>query len=261
MASSAVGPLGAQGVYFDVSGAEDPRVLSESIGDRRVDLVFPRSAADRPYGAVVFVLGVPDDASSLGPLMDLEQYRDWARIVAAEGHVGVLYSTSDPVTDLREVMEFIVSEGPRLGIDADRVALMAASANAPTALHYVRSENPLKPTALVVYYGVMPTPDGFQAEGLRDASSRFGWVLPGYEPGQAYPPGLPILAVRAGRDAAAAILASIDRFTGYALSENLLFRLLNYPDGQHSFDNRDDTEETRQVIAETLAFLTQYLRN
>lgn len=261
IASAAVHPVVAQGVYFDSSGSQDLRVLSESIGDRRVDFVFPRSATDRPLGAVVFVLGVPDEASSLGPLMNLEQYRDWARIVAAEGHVGVLYSTSDPVTDLREVMGFVASEGPRLGINPDRVALMAASANAPTALHYVRSENPLKPTALVVYYGVMPTPDGFQGEGLRGASSRFGWVLPGYQPGQAYPPGLPILAVRAGRDASAAILASIDRFTGYALSENLRFRLLNYPDGQHSFDNRDDTAETRQVIAETLAFLSTYLKN
>ena len=35
----------------------------------------------------------------------------------------------------------------------------------------------------------------------------------------------------------------------------------SYSDAQHSFDSRDDTEETRQVIAETLSFLTQHLRN
>ena len=150
MATGGVDSLVAQSLFYDVGDSDPPTVLSQSIGDRRAELVFPGSAPAQPLSAVVFVIGVPDHASSLGPLMDLEQYRDWARLVAAGGHVGVLYSTSDPVTDLRELMVFIASEGPRLGIDPDRVALMAASANAPTALHYIRSDNPLEPRALVV---------------------------------------------------------------------------------------------------------------
>jgi dienelactone hydrolase len=259
MATGAVDQLAAQGIFYDVGDSDPPTIRSESIGDSRVELVFPVSAPARPLGAVVFVMGVPDHASSLGPLMDLEHYQDWARIVAAEGHVGVLYSTNDPVLDLRELMEFIASEGPRLGIDPGRVALMAASANAPTALHYVRSDNPLEPRALVVYYGLMPTPDGFQVEGLHQASTRSGFTLPGYGPDHAYPPDLPILAVRAGRDASAALLASIDRFAEYALAENLHIRLMNYPGGQHSFDSRDDTMETRNVIEETLRFLGTHL--
>lgn len=259
VAAGAVDPLVAQGVFYDLGDSDPPTVLTESIGDRRVEFVFPGSGPANPLGAVVFVMGVPDDASSLGPLMDREYYQDWARVVAAEGHVGVLYSTSDPVADLRELMEFIASEGPRLRIDLDRVALMTASANAPTALHYVRTDNPLEPRALVVYYGLMPTPDGFQVEGLQQASIRFGFTLPGYESDHTYPPDLPIFAVRAGRDASAALQASIDRFTEYALSENLPFRLLNYPEGQHNFDSRDDTVETRQVIAETLRFLAMHL--
>jgi dienelactone hydrolase len=261
MATGGVDSLVAQSLFYDVGDSDPPTVLSQSIGDRRVELVFPGSAPAQPLSAVVFVIGVPDHASSLGPLMDLEQYRDWARLVAAGGHVGVLYSTSDPVTDLRELMVFIASEGPRLGIDPDRVALMAASANAPTALHYIRSDNPLEPRALVVYYGLMPTPDGFQAELLQQASTRNGFALPGYEPEHAYAPDLPIFAVRAGRDASAApaLQASIDRFAEYALAENLRFRLLNYPEGQHSFDTRDDTVETRNVIEETLRFLATHL--
>lgn len=255
-----IDPLVAQGVFYDLGDSDPPTVLTESIGDRRVELVFPGSGPVDPLGAVVFVMGVPDDASSLGPLMDREYYQDWARIVAAEGHIGVLYSTSEPVADLRELMEFIASEGPRLRIDPDRVALLAASANAPTALHYVRTDNPLEPRALVVYYGLMPTPDGFQLEELQQASVRSGFTLPGYESeDHAYPPDVPIFAVRAGRDAFAALQASIDRFTVYALSENLPFRLLNYPEGQHNFDSRDDRVETRRVISETLRFLATHL--
>jgi hypothetical protein len=112
----------------------------------------------------------------------------------------------------------------------------------------------------VVYYGLMPTPDGFQAEGLQQASARFGWALPGYEPDDAYPPDLPIFAVRSGRDASAPILASIDRFAEYALAQNLRLRLVNYPQAQHNFDSRDDTVETRNVIEETLRFLATHLK-
>jgi hypothetical protein len=66
--------------------------------------------------------------------------------------------------------------------------------------------------------------------------------------------------VRAGRDASAALQASIDRFTVYALSENLAFRLLNYPEGQHNFDSRDDRVETPRVIEETLRFFAAHLK-
>lgn len=260
LALGSVGSLRAQGVFFDTPGADRLLVQAERVGDRRVDLVFPDSTTSRPLAAIVFVLGFPDDATSLGPLMDYEQYRDWARIVAAEGFVAVLYSTIDPVADLWEVMEFVGSQGPRLGIDPDRVGLWSASANVPTALHYVRSAHPLRPRALAVYYGLMPTPDGFQAEALVAASSRNGFRLPAYAPDHAYPRDLPVLVVRAGGDTSTAFLSSIDHFVGYALSENLRVTVVNYPDGQHSFDSRDDTEETRRVIAETLGFLTRHLR-
>lgn len=261
MALGSAASLSGQGIHFDVPSPEQYRVVSESVGNQRVDLVYPFPIDSSPRAAVVFVFGFPDGATSLGPLIDYEFYRDWARIVTATGLVGVLYSTTDPVSDLRDVVDFIHSEGPRLGIDAGRIALWSASANVPTALHYVRSEPRRTPRALVAYYGLMPTPDGFQAEVLQVGSSRSGFALPAYVPDHVYPQDLPILVVRAGRDPSAPLLASIDHFVDYALAENLRLRLLNYPEGQHSFDSRDDTEETRAVIAETLAFLSRHLEN
>ena len=261
IALGCVGSLSGQGIQFDLPSSEQYRVVSESIGNQRVDLVYPLPMESSPRAAVVFVFGFPDGATSFGPLIDYEFYRDWARVVTTKGLVGVLYSTTDPVSDLRDVVDFIDSEGPRLGIDAGRVALWSGSANVPTALHYVRSEPGRTPHALVVYYGLMPTPDGFQAEALQTGSSRSGFALPAYAPDDSYPEDLPILVVRAGRDASAPLLASIDHFVEYALAENLRVRLLNYPEGQHSFDSRDDTEETRAVITETLAFLSRHLKN
>ena len=261
IALGSVGSVSGQGIHFDLPSSGQYRVVSESIGNQRVDLIYPLPMQSSPRAAVVFVFGFPDGATSFGPLVDYEFYRDWARIVTMKGLVGVLYSTTDPLSDLRDVVDFIHSEGPRLGIDAGRVALWSASANAPTALHYVRTEPRRMPRALVVYYGLMPTPDGFQAEALQTGSSRSGFALPAYAPDHAYPQDLPILVVRAGRDASAPLLASIDHFVEFALADNLRLRLLNYPEGQHSFDSRDDTEETRAVITETLAFLSRHLNN
>ncbi len=249
----------AQRIHFDVPAPEQVEVHSETLGEGRVDLFFPVPRHSGPLPAVIFVIGHPDDATSLGPLFEYRQYRDWARIVAGSGMVGVLYSVRDPVVDLARVADFVASDGARLGIDVERIALWSASANVPTALHYARTQGPLKARALVLYYGLMPTPDGFQQARYQTGSARSGFALPPYRPGQSYPADLPFLIVRAGLDASTALLASIDQFVAYGLSENLNLRVRNYPKGQHSFDSRDDTAETRRVIAETLEFLIGHL--
>jgi hypothetical protein len=249
----------AQAIHYEIDEATFGPIVTELVDGRRVDLVFPHAAIARPLATIVFVLGFPDDATSFGPLIDYQTYRDWARIVASRGFVGVLYSTTDPVPDLQAVMDFLASEGPRLGLDPGRMAIWSVSANVPTALHYVRSGAVPAARALVTYYGLMPTPDGFQAQALETGSSRQGFALPDYHPTQLFPRDLPLLVVRAGRDASPPLLASIDRFVEYAVSENLSIRLINYPEGQHGFDTHDDTPETRSIITETLDFLARHL--
>ena len=53
--------------------------------------------------------------------------------LAAEGMVGVVYSTTEPEVDLYTVMEFLDTEAQRLGVDETRVAVWSASANASCA--------------------------------------------------------------------------------------------------------------------------------
>jgi hypothetical protein len=67
--------------------------------------------------------------------------------------------------------------------------------------------------------------------------------------------------VRAGLDRFPEVLSSIDHFVQYALEGNLRLTVRNYPGGHHSFDFEDDTEETRSIIAETLAFLRRHLHS
>lgn len=249
----------AQNIHFDVPGPEQVEVRSETVGDGRVDLVFPADRHSDLLPAVIFAIGYPDDATTAGPLFEHVHYRNWAHIVAGSGMVAVLYSVRDPVADLARVAEFVASEGSQLGIDAERVAMWSASGNVPTALHYLRSQPPFEPRAVVLHYGIMPTHDGFQASEYQDASARLGFALPAYAPNDSYSAGVPMLVVRAGLDASTTLLASIDRFMDFGAGENLDLRLINYANGQHSFDSRDDTPETRQVIAQTLEFLVERL--
>ena len=253
------GPLNAQGVYYEVPGPDEVVLRSEPSEAGRVDIFYPSDRVDEALPAVLFVLGYSDDATSLGPLMDIPHYRDWAKIVTSVGLAAVLYSVREPVGDLDGVAGFLVRRGSELGLDPTRIAIWSASGNVPTALAFTRRQGILKPRAVVLYYGLMPTPDGFQSELHETASQRSGFALPPHAPDDAYPTDLPFLVVRAALERSEVILASIDRFVDYARSQELDLRLRNHTTGRHSFDSLDDTEETRAVIAETLAFLSRHL--
>ena len=113
--------------------------------------------------------------------------------------------------------------------------------------------------ALVAYYGLMPTPDGYQSAALDSARALSRFALPPYHEGERYPADLPMLIVRAGRDRWPVIRRSLDHFVAFALEQNLPVTVVNYSTGQHAFDILDDTEETRAVIKQTIDFLRTHL--
>lgn len=254
-------PISGQEILYEHPGAGTAVIQSETVDghDLTVDLYYPADRTTVDHPVVVMVIGYPDDALAIGPLKDTGYYRSWGRLLSAEGMVGVVYSTDEPEVDLYAVMEFLHAEAERLGIDSERLALWSASANAALALKYARSPGAIEPSALVAYSGLLPTPDGYQAEALDSMRSEFGFTLPAYLASDEYRPTLPIYLVRAGRDRFPEVLRSIDHFVRYALQANLRVTVRNYPTGHHSFDAEDDTAETRAIIAETLAFLGRHL--
>lgn len=227
-------------------------------GDERLtlDLYRPPDASAVP--AVVFVLAFPDSTMDV-PLRDYGQYTSWARLVAAEGMVGVVYGVADPVRDLSAVLEHLRREGAALGIDPQRVALWSCSGNTALALHQLRADA-AGVRALVAYYGIMPTPDGFQAAAIDSVAAQYGAAIPRHEPDATYPDAVPLLVARAGQDRWTTGLASIDHFVEFALEQNLPVTVINYPAGQHAFDVLDDTSESRRIIRLTLDFLSTHLR-
>lgn len=231
-------------------------------GDQRLtlDLYYPPDARPEPdsaLAAVVFVLAFPDSTLEV-PLKDYGQYTSWARLVAAEGMVGVVYEVADPVRDLRSVMGHLRREAGHLGIDPQRVALWSCSGNTGLALHQLRTD-PAGVRALVAYYGVMPTPDGFQAAAIDSIAARYSAAIPRHEPGEAYPDDVPLLVARAGQDRWTTGLATTDHFVAFALEQNLPVTVINHPAGQHAFDVLDNTPESRRIIRRTLGFLGAHL--
>jgi len=250
----------AQQVLYDHPDAAYVTVRSEIVGDPglTVDLYYPPTAGEEPNPVVVFVLAYPD-ATPLGPMKDEDFYTSWARLVAAEGFVGVLYETSDPEPDLATVLSFLSEEAASLRIDPSRLGFWSCSANTALALKYARTRVGVPPAAFVAYYGLMPTPDAYQAAANDSSSARWGFSLPGYRDGESYPTDLPMFVVRAGRDREPEILHSIDHFTAFAFQQNLALTVRNYPEGHHTFDVDDDTEETRAIIKQTLDFFQTHL--
>ncbi len=255
--------VASQGVLYAHPEAPSIRVLSMTFGEdaQEMDVYRPPATfGDGPHPVVVFVMGFPDSSFPSGPLKNHPHYTSWARLVAAHGMVGVTYATSSPASDLPAVVSTLRSQ-PDLGIDGERIGLWAASGNGPVALKYVRASPSLPARALVLYYPLLPTPDGYQLAAIEAMSTRSGFELPPYEAGDAYPTTLPMYLVRAGQDRSAELLSSIDQFAAFAVRENLRITVRNYPEGHHSFDSTDDTDETRQIIAETLGFLRRHLQS
>jgi dienelactone hydrolase len=254
-----VAETGAQSVVVD-----DP--LMSSVTVRTVGMrdsgpvvhVFSDPAAAQPLPAVVFVLGYPDDALSIGPLNETEQYRSWARLVAARGMAGVLYSTSSPVEDVAAVMAFLATRGRELGIDGSRLALWVASGNGPVAVGYLRDEGRVDLQAVAALYATLPPGDGFMAAELTTMSTRQGYSLPISRPSDSLPTNVPMLVVRPGNDHPL-LLRLMDRFVEWGESEGAQIEVLPYPAGGHSFDTREDTDASRDVIEAVLSFFVTEL--
>lgn len=250
-----MGEAVAQGVVL-----LDPR--SDAVVVRSIDTggsgpvleVFSDPSAVQPLPAVVFVLGYPDDALSVGPLSATAHYRTWARLVAARGMTGVLYSTTSPENDLSSVMSFLATNGSDFGIDGTRIALWAASGNGPVAVSYLQDEDGVEVRAMAALYAVLPSGDGFMSEELETMSSRQGYVLPVPRPDDAMPTQVPVLVVRPGRDHPV-LLQLMDHFAEWSAGEGAEIEVLGYPAGDHSFDSRQDSDASRDVIEEVLSFL------
>jgi hypothetical protein len=228
-----------------------------------MDLYYPTTATEGTrLPAVLFVAGFPDpgfEAFAGCKLKEMMGYVSWGRLAGASGLVGITYTNREPVADLDRLVAFVQHNAASLGIDERRIALWACSGNVPTALGLLMRECAIPFKAAVLSYGVMLDPDG--SIGIEKAAAQLGFANPCARRTAAdLPPDLPLMVVRAGRDAVPGVNTSIDHFVPAAIARNLPVTVTNHPAAPHSFDLVDDTETSREVIRQILAFLRFHLQ-
>lgn len=219
--------------------------------DLKIDLYYPYSAnKEEKYPVVIFVLGYPN-----ANLKEMQSYKDWGKLAASHKIVGINYETSNPETDLRDLISYLRIHADDLKIDKDRIGIWSCSGNVPIALtHLYKSIEPYLQFG-VFYYGIMNTPDQKYQTEIEKLSSAYGFINPRLEARYQLPKDLPMLVVRSGQDNIPNINDTIDHFTNIAISKNLPVTLINFSGGQHAFDIMDDKEESRRIINRTLTFM------
>lgn len=208
------------------------------IGDHhlKLDLFLPPNAKPgqaRP--AVIFLNGIGSGAGE-ETAREWAIYQTWPRLVAAHGFVGVAMDAEQGQVgeSMARLFAYLRREGPRLGIDADRLGVYAASANVSGAHDYLTSAGVDRGIrAAVLYYGGVP-------EGRLRSD-------------------LPVLFVVAQSDVprmGPALPALWQRVVDSALPWTLTFGR-GMP---HAFDAFSDTDEARELIRQTIGFWQSHLQ-
>jgi dienelactone hydrolase len=165
------------------------------------------------------------------PIRSWDGYRTWAALVAAAGMNAVLYDGAT-VEDAEAALAYLDTNAASLRIDPQRLCIFASSANGRVGVRLPQRASAARLDCAVYYYPVLDVP--------------------------VVRPELPVLLVRAGIDTPM-ILGTIDEWVDAAVAANARVEVLNLPRHQHGFDARDDDDESRRVIRETIDFFARHL--
>ena len=225
-----------------------------------LDIYFPARTPREPAApALLFVTGYPDDGLRrvMGCVAkDMESYVSWARLAAANGIAAITYQNRTP-EDVHALLRYVQDHAGAFGIDARRIGVWSCSGNVPTALSILMTE----PSALacaVLCYGFMLDLDG--AHDVADGARAFWFAnLCEGRTVEDLPPDLPLFIARAGRDETPGLNASLDAFISRALAVNRPVTMVNHHSGPHAFDLCDESEISRAIVRQILAFLRVHL--
>ena len=227
-------------------------------GALTMDLYYPPdSSRETKIPAVVIVNGYPDPGAQkiLGcKFKEMESYISWAELTAASGLAAVTYTTgSEPANDIRALLAYLRQDGHAFGIDTTRIGLWASSGNVPNALSLMMQDDPQGVKCAVLCYGLMLDIEG--ATSVADAARQWRFANPCAGKSVAdLQKDIPLLIARAGQDEIPHLNETMDRFLSNAVSRNLPITFVNHPMAPHAFDIMDDSERSREIIEQILAF-------
>jgi acetyl esterase/lipase len=200
--------------------------------------IYPPDDVTVPRPGILFVHGGPVPAELRPTPRDWPMFQGYASLVAARSVVGMtadlrLHSPADyPLAedDLRSAIDTLRTD-PR--VDPDRIALWFFSGGALLSTSWLRDPPPWLRCLALTYPGLIPFP---------------GWTVdPRFRPVEAVPSAgpLPIILTRAGRD-----FPPVTEGTRLflAAAPETPIEIIDVPEGQHSFDILDNTDQSREAI-------------
>jgi hypothetical protein len=266
--SETASDISKRSVVYHLPGMDDVMIRQDieysAAGPNKLtmDLYHPpdQQAADRLPAAII-VAGYPDQgfARVVGcKFKEMGSCVSWGKLIAASGIVGITYANLEPETDLLALLEYIRLNAEKLGIDGNRIGLWAGSGNVPLALSILMEQEREYLKCAVLCYGYTLDTEG--ASGVADAARQFGFVNPtAGKTVQDMRKDVALFVARAGQDQLPHLNELLDRFVAEALACNLNITVVNHAEGPHAFDLLHDSEMSRGIIRQILAFLRLHL--
>lgn len=231
-------------------------------GVQTLDIYYPPASSNGTrIPAVIFVTGYPDigfQARFGCKQKEMGSYISWGQLTAASGMAAVTYTNREPAADVHTVLQYVRQNSALLGIDGDRIGVWACSGNVPLALSVLVQEARDYLKCAVLGYGFMLDLDGSTV--IADAAGQWGFANP--SAGKSVddlPQELPLFIVRAGQDKTPHLNEMIDRFLIKAVARNLPIIFVNHAAAPHAFDLFHDSETSREIIRQILAFMRFHL--
>ncbi len=211
--------------------------------------------------AVVVVAGYPDPGfqKMIGcKFKEMGSSVSWGRLAAASGIAAITYTNREPATDIHALLQYIRRNAETLGIDENRIGVWASSGNVPLALSLLMKEAQEKLKCAVLCYGVMLDLEG--ASDVSEMAGKWGFVNPcAGKSVDDLMQDVPLFIARAGQDQLPHLNETLDRFLSKALTCNLPVTFTNHAAAPHAFDLLHDSETSREIIRQILAFMRFHL--
>ncbi len=257
-------------IVYTIDGMERAQVKEDQVyktlpnGEQlKLDVYLPEDAVqEKKYPAVIIVHG---RARNPVNLKSRGQYITWGQLLAKSGMAAVTFNyrlstyenTAESYEDIKDLVSYVRSNADSLQIDKDRMAIITYSAAGVAGLYMPLKERPPFIKAMVSYYNWL------DLEHMRSFMEPEDFdKLNAYAPVtqlQREPETIaPMLVVKAGKDSEQ-INTSIDNFMKLAKEKKANVAFLEHPDGDHGFDFENDNDTSRDIIKQTVAFLTQHL--
>ena len=254
-------PISRRSVVYTIPGVDDVIVRRDvPYGDGLVmDLYATPRSKHAP--AVIIAAGYPDPGFKrfVGcKFKEMGSTVSWARLFAASGFIAIAYENRDPVRDLAELFRWLRRDAASMGIDQSRIAVWASSGSGSLGLSTLMMDQ------VRVKCAVLCTPYTLDLDGTSDIAeaSKFGFVNAcAGKSVDDLSPDVPLFIARAGQDESPHLNQALDRFVAAAVRRNLPITFVNHQTAPHAFDLFYDSETTREIIRQILAFLQFHLHS